>query len=73
MGGHARFTRVTSIEEGVPAAPRHWEADVSIKGVIASVGGRLIQGAADRITQQLFACIKSKLEAATSAPAAPPA
>ena len=51
----------------------HWEADVSIKGVIASVGGRLIQGAADRITQQLFACIKSKLEAPASATAAPPA
>jgi carbon monoxide dehydrogenase subunit G len=50
-----------------------WEADVSIKGMIASVGGRLIQGAADRITQQLFACIKSKLEAPASAPTAPPA
>ena len=31
MGGHARFTRVTSIEEGVPAAPRHWEADVLLR------------------------------------------
>ena len=41
----------------------HWEADVSVKGLIASVGARLIQGAADKTTQQLFACIKSKLEA----------
>lgn len=47
----------------------HWEADVSVKGVIASVGGRLIQGAADKVTQQLFACVKSKLEAPASATA----
>ena len=50
----------------------HWEADVSVKGVIASVGGRLIQVAADKITQQLFACIKAKLEAPAPASAAPP-
>jgi acyl-CoA synthetase (NDP forming)/GNAT superfamily N-acetyltransferase len=31
VGGHARFTRVTSIDEGVPAAPRHWEADVLLR------------------------------------------
>lgn len=47
----------------------HWAADVAIRGVIASVGGRLIQGAADKITQQLFACIKAKLEAPASAAA----
>jgi len=67
------MTVMTLSEAGEGHTLLHWEADVSIKGVIASVGGRLIQGAADRITQQLFACIKSKLEAATSAPAAPPA
>jgi carbon monoxide dehydrogenase subunit G len=50
----------------------HWEADVTIRGVIASVGGRLIQGAADKTTQQLFACIKSKLETPASAPASSP-
>jgi carbon monoxide dehydrogenase subunit G len=43
----------------------HWEADVSVKGLIASVGARLLQGAADKTTQQLFSCIKSKLEAPT--------
>jgi carbon monoxide dehydrogenase subunit G len=47
----------------------HWEADVSIRGLIASVGGRLIEGAADTITKRLFACIKSKLEAPTTASA----
>jgi carbon monoxide dehydrogenase subunit G len=47
----------------------HWEADVTVRGVMASVGGRLIQGAADKITQQLFACVKAKLEAPASTPA----
>jgi len=28
---HARFSDVTSIDEGVPAAPRHWEADVLLR------------------------------------------
>jgi carbon monoxide dehydrogenase subunit G len=50
----------------------HWEADVSIRGVIASVGGRLIQGAVDKTTQQLFACIKSKLETPSPASASHP-
>jgi carbon monoxide dehydrogenase subunit G len=41
-----------------------WTSDVSVSGMIAQVGARLMQGAADKITQQVFACIKSKLEAA---------
>lgn len=47
----------------------HWEADVTVRGLIASVGGRLIEGAADAITRRLFACIKSKLEAPATTPA----
>src|SRR5688500_19391271 len=31
VGGHARFSEMTSIDEGVPAAPRHWEADVLLR------------------------------------------
>jgi len=50
-------------EAGPTSTLLHWEADVSVKGTIASVGARLIQGAADKITRDLFACIKSKLEA----------
>ena len=66
------MTEMTLTETGDAQTVLHWEADVSVKGVIASVGGRLIQGAADKITQQLFACIKSKLEAPAPASAAPP-
>ena len=41
-----------------------WESDVTVSGTIAQVGARLMQGTADKITQQVFACIKSKLELA---------
>ncbi len=39
-----------------------WASDVNVMGTIASVGARLMQGAADKTTQGVFACIKSKLE-----------
>ena len=39
-----------------------WASDVNVSGMIASVGARLMQGAADKTTQQVFACIKHTLE-----------
>jgi carbon monoxide dehydrogenase subunit G len=39
-----------------------WTSDVTISGTIAQMGARLMQGAADKMTQQVFACIKTKLE-----------
>jgi carbon monoxide dehydrogenase subunit G len=41
----------------------NWSSDVTVSGMIQQVGGRLIQGAADKITRQVFSCIKAKLEA----------
>ncbi|HUG55661.1 MAG TPA: carbon monoxide dehydrogenase subunit G [Candidatus Limnocylindrales bacterium] len=41
-----------------------WTSDVTVTGMIASVGARLMQGAADKVTQQVFACVKAKLEPA---------
>src|SRR2546430_2761160 len=38
-------------------------SEVTVSGMIQQVGARLVQGAADKITQQVFACIKAKLEA----------
>ena len=40
-----------------------WSADVTIAGTIASVGGRLIEGTANKMIGQTFDCIRSKLEA----------
>ena len=40
-----------------------WSSEVTVSGMIQQVGARLMQGAADKITKQVFACIKAKLEA----------
>jgi carbon monoxide dehydrogenase subunit G len=40
-----------------------WSSEVTVSGMIQQVGSRLMQGAADKITQQVFSCIKAKLEA----------
>ena len=39
-----------------------WSADVNIAGTLASVGARLIEGAANKMIGQTFDCIRSKLE-----------
>ena len=39
-----------------------WEADVNISGTLASIGGRLIEGTANKMIAQTFACMKAKLE-----------
>ena len=44
-----------------------WSTEVTVSGMIQQVGARLMQGAADRITQQIFACLKEKLEAPVTA------
>ena len=39
-----------------------WSADVTISGTLASVGARMIEGTADKMIGESFACMKSKLE-----------
>ena len=51
------------VDAGPGRTTMKWASDVTVTGMIASVGARLMQGAADKITQQLFACIKRTLEA----------
>lgn len=41
-----------------------WKAGVVVSGTIASVGARLLQGVAERLTGQFFDCLRSKLETA---------
>ena len=41
-----------------------WSADVNIAGTLASVGARLIEGTANKMIGQTFACMKSTLEGA---------
>jgi carbon monoxide dehydrogenase subunit G len=48
-----------------------WKASVVVSGTIASVGARLLQGVAERLTGQFFDCLKSRLQTseADTAPA----
>jgi uncharacterized protein len=39
-----------------------WTADVAIAGSLASLGGRLIEGTANKMIGQTFECMKAKLE-----------
>lgn len=40
-----------------------WKATVVVSGTIASVGARLLNGTAERLTGQFFDCLKAKLQA----------
>jgi uncharacterized protein len=40
-----------------------WTADVNVSGTLASVGARLMEGTAQRLTARFFECFRQKLEA----------
>jgi uncharacterized protein len=43
-----------------------WSAHVVVSGTIASVGARLLQGAAEKLTGQFFDCLKERLQASNT-------
>ena len=49
-------------DAGGTATVMTWASDVRVSGTIAGVGARLMGGVADRMTKDIFGCIKSKLE-----------
>ena len=51
--------QLTALEEG--QTRMDWKATVTVSGTIASVGARLLQGVAEKLTGQFFACLKSQL------------
>ena len=52
--------RLTALESN--QTQMDWKASVVVSGTIASVGARLLQGVAERLTGQFFDCLRSKLE-----------
>ena len=51
-----------------------WTADVVVRGMIASVGARLMNGFVEKQTEQFFGCLSGKVaEGASTAPADEPA
>jgi carbon monoxide dehydrogenase subunit G len=63
-GSAVDATATMALRDGeAGATTMDWTADVNISGTIASVGARLIEGAANKMIGQTFDCIRSKLEA----------
>ncbi len=42
-----------------------WNANVVVSGTLASIGGRLMNSTAEKLTEQFFTCLKSKLTPTT--------
>lgn len=54
---------MTLTPEGDEQTRMDWKATVVVSGTIASVGARLLQGTADKLTGQFFECLKTKISA----------
>jgi carbon monoxide dehydrogenase subunit G len=62
-GSAVEMTNTLDLADGTSGRTTlRWASEVTVSGMIASVGARLMQGAADKVTQQVFACIKEQLE-----------
>jgi uncharacterized protein len=59
----AMTSNMDLLEDGDGGTTMNWSSDVRVSGTIAGVGARLMSGVADRMTKDIFGCIKSKLEA----------
>jgi carbon monoxide dehydrogenase subunit G len=53
-------------DAGPGTTTMRWESEVKVSGMLASVGARLLQGAAEKTTNEMFECIRQKLEAPSS-------
>lgn len=52
-------------EAGDGITTMDWQSEVKVSGMLASVGARLMQGAAEKTTNDMFECIRLKLEASS--------
>ena len=60
-GSAVDMTNTLALSANGDRTTMEWASDVTVTGMIASVGARLMQGAADKTTQQVFACIRERL------------
>ncbi|MGI8534256.1 MAG: CoxG family protein [Candidatus Limnocylindrales bacterium] len=63
-GSAVDATGTMTLSQGADAGATvmDWQADVTISGTIASLGGRMIEGTANKLIGQAFDCIRSRLE-----------
>ncbi|MGZ3601897.1 MAG: CoxG family protein [Ktedonobacterales bacterium] len=50
------------VAESDTTTSMRWTADVNVSGTIASVGARLLEGTANKLTARFFDCLRQKLE-----------
>lgn len=58
----AMVSTMALADDGEGGTAMHWSSDVKVSGTIAGVGARLMSGVADRMTKDIFDCIRSKVE-----------
>jgi carbon monoxide dehydrogenase subunit G len=62
--GSAVEMRTTVDLEGDRPTTLRWASEVAVSGLIANVGERFMPSVAEKMTQQIFDCIRAKLETA---------
>jgi uncharacterized protein len=62
--GSAVEMRTTIDLEGDHPTTLRWASDVTVEGIIANMGERFMPSVADKMTKQIFECIRAKLETA---------
>jgi carbon monoxide dehydrogenase subunit G len=52
------------VSEGPEETRMDWSATVTVSGTLASIGARLMNSTAEKLTGQFFDCLKTKLQSA---------
>ena len=60
--GSAVGMRTTVDLDGDHPTTLRWASDVNVEGLVANVGERFLPSVADRMTKQIFECVRAKLE-----------
>ena len=60
--GSAVEMRTTVDLAGDHPTTLRWTSDVNVEGLVANVGERFLPSVADRMTKQIFECVRAKLE-----------
>jgi len=64
-GAGSRVDLVSTLELSSDGADRttvRWVAEVTLSGLLAAVGSRFVNAAAERMTREVFDCVKARLE-----------
>lgn len=64
-GAGSRVDLVSTLElrsDGAERTALRWLAEVTLSGLLASVGSRFVNAAAERMTREVFDCVKARLE-----------